>query len=119
MMSKLGHLVFVYIGSYFLCLDVPFHIKTLKIRLDWLLQVKITFFMKIGLWVDTYWRIFEIKPLPLMYRYISICGSIHNSYGLTHPGLESTPTEGFTSQMALPCLYRLQGSMYRLLGSMY
>lgn len=53
-MSKLVHLVIVYFGSYFLCLDVNYHIRTLKNRLDRSLQVKIMIFhKKTDIWVDT------------------------------------------------------------------
>lgn len=79
----------MYIGSYCLCLHVSFHIRTLKIRLYRLLQIKITSFHE------------------------------KHVYGSTHPRLKSTPTEGFASQMTLSYLYRLQWSMYQLLGSVY
>lgn len=41
MILKLGHLVFVYIGPYPLCLDVRFNLRILKISLEMFLQDKI------------------------------------------------------------------------------
>lgn len=46
MMSKLGHFVFVYIRPFSLCLNVPFHLRTYKNRLETSLHVKIEFYLK-------------------------------------------------------------------------
>ena len=44
-MSKLRHLIFMYISVNSLCLNVRFYLRILKISLEMFLQVKIKIFM--------------------------------------------------------------------------
>lgn len=95
MMLKLGYLVLVYIGSYCLCLDVHYHIKTLKTRLDGSLQVKIIIFHTEEidfLWVNIQWRNWFFYEKQVYW-------SIHQTYGSIH-------TEAFFKINILPSIYR-------------
>lgn len=67
MMSKLGHLVFVCIGSYPLCLDVNFHLRILKIGLETFLQVKIKFLCEKLVYVSTH-KVFQVDTQKPMFR---------------------------------------------------
>lgn len=113
-MSKLEHLVFVYIGPYPICIDVHFHLRTLKIRLKTFLQVIIMIlYVKQG-YGSTH-PSYRSKHIEGFFKtkvssfYVSTHKSVrstHNMMGLNHACLRLTHTEGLLKSKLLPSMYR-------------